>query len=326
MARGLRIAIERCAFHGFGGTAVTVEGQEVAVRHSRLSTLGAGGVALAGGDRATLVPARHRVEHCLFEDFGRLVRTYAPGVRLSGVGSTVTGCLFRRAPHSAILFGGNEHAIAGNEIHSVLMETGDCGAIYGGRDWTSFGTVISGNWIHDLGGHAGRWACGIYLDDQLSGITVRGNWVDRAELGLLIGGGRHNLVADNIISRCRQGISADARGTTWGREKLLPTLFERLSRIPVDREPWKSRYPMLAGLREDRPEEPVGTRIVSNALVACGVAWLHRAEAGGMVTAPNFEGLPEQSLVVTGRSVTVQGTPLRFVKPGIQSPRHDEPK
>lgn len=315
---GTDIVFDRCAFVRVGRSGAEVAGgQGVVFRDCTFSHLGAGGVELSGGDRKTLTPSGHLAERCLFEDFGRLRRTYAPGVSLQGVGATVRRCVFRDAPHAAILFGGNEHRIQENEITRALRETGDCGAIYGGRDWTSHGTVIENNWIHDLGGVPGRWACGIYLDDMLSGITVRNNWVDRTELGMMVGGGRFNQISGNILSRCKQGISADARGTTWAPERLMPTLKQRLAAVPVDQEPWKSRYPMLARTLKDSPEKPVGTRITGNAMVACQKPWLNRADAGVAVLAPNFENLPESALEASGDGVKVKETPLRFRKPMV---------
>lgn len=315
---GETIAFAHCEFTRFGDYAVRADGRKISFTDSTFTRLGAGAVNLSGGDRKTLTRADNVVDHCRIEDFGRLTRTYAPGVYLNGVGSAVTHCLFSGAPHSAIIFGGNEHTVADNEIRAVLTETGDCGAIYGGRDWTTHGTVISGNWIHDLGGSADRWACGVYLDDQMSGVTIRNNFIDHAALGFLIGGGRHNPVTDNILARCAQGISADARGLGWGKSKLLPTLTKRLAEIPVDQDPWKSRYPMLAKTLADRPGAPVGTRITGNAMVACKKPWLNKANGGGAaVLDPNFENLPATALVENGEQIMVTGTPIRFVKPDV---------
>ena len=323
--QGQDIEFSRCTFTLIGETAIEARGDRIAVRDCVFTCLGAGGVSLDGGDRPTLRHSGNIVEHCRFEDFGRLRRTYAPGVSLAGVGHTVRHCRFTHAPHSAIHFSGNEHQIRNNEISSVLLETGDCGAIYGGRDWAAHGTVIAGNWIHRLGGDAGRYACGIYLDDQLSGITVTGNWVDQVALGLLIGGGRHNLVQGNIISNARHGIHADARGLGRLKAALFPILKARLEEIPRTEEPWRSRYPMLLNLLQEQPGKPLGTRITGNALVACETEWSHTDARRGAVLAPNFAGVPKSDLVTEKREVWVRNTPLQFgipvVGPRVHGPR-----
>lgn len=315
---GNEISFDYCAFNRIGGNAAVVNGLRCSFRNCAFTCLGARGIVLDGGDRKTLTPAGHVVEHCVFDDFGRLVRTYAPAVSLNGVGSTVKNCLIQNAPHSAIIYGGNEHLIVNNEIRNVLTETGDCGAIYSGRDWTTHGTVISGNWIHNLGGHAGRWACGIYLDDQLSGITVKNNWVDHAELGMMIGGGRYNIISGNILSNCKQGISADARGI--GRAKKNSILKSRLEYVPVNQEPWKSRYPMLARTLEEHPDRPVGTKITGNAMVGCQKPWLNHNSGGAAVLAPNYEHFPASAIKIDGDGIRVEGSNIRFTKPKVGIP------
>jgi len=233
----------------------------------------------------------------------------------------VENSLMHDAPHSAILYGGQEHLIRNNEIHHVLTETGDCGAIYAGRDWTTFGTVISGNWIHDLGGLPGRWPCGIYLDDQLSGITVKNNFVERVSLGILVGGGRYDIVEGNIFAHCDEAMHLDNRGMSKGNNQ---TLLERLAKIPAASEPWTSRYPVVQNTLKDQPENPVGTRITGNAAVACKVAWRSKSPAGVATVAPNWEKLPAGSLREQGREVKVEGTSLVFTKPEV-GVRKDRP-
>ena len=318
---GEDIAFRHCTFAAMRAGGATVSGRQITVEDCLFEQIGATGVALQGGDSQTLAPAGNRVSHCEFNGFGRIKRTYAPAVSLNGVGSTVENCLMHDSPHSAILYGGQEHLIRNNEIHHVLTETGDCGAIYAGRDWTTFGTVISGNWIHDLGGLPGRWPCGIYLDDQLSGITVKNNFVERVSLGILVGGGRYDIVEGNIFAHCDEAMHLDNRGMSKGNNQ---TLLERLAKIPAASEPWTSRYPVVQNTLKDQPENPVGTRITGNAAVACKVAWRSKSPAGVATVAPNWEKLPAGSLREQGREVKVEGTSLVFTKPEV-GVRKDRP-
>jgi hypothetical protein len=312
---GSDVAFSRCAFTDLGRDGLAVSGRRVEVTDCAFDQIGAVGASISGGDRKTLAPSGNTVGHCTFTAFGRLKRTYAPAVSLAGVGATVEHCLMSGAPHAAILFSGNEHLIRDNEIRAVLSETGDCGAIYGGRDWTACGTRISGNWIHDLGGLPGQWPCGIYLDDELSGITVEGNLIERAVLGILVGGGRYNDVRGNVIVGCAQGLHLDSRGTS--RANNMATLRERLAAVPVNDEPWRSRYPMLARTLTDDPEKPVGTRVVGNAVVGCQKQWRQRVTSGVAVVDPNWVSLPPDAIAVTGRHVDVRGTTLTFDRPDV---------
>jgi hypothetical protein len=254
---GSHLTFDHCDFDGIGETAMGTERvSHLTVRNCRFARIGACGVGLDGGDRATLAHADNVVDHCSFESFGRLYRTYAPGVLVRGVGSTVSHCLFHDAPHSAILFGGNEHLITKNEIHAVMTEAADCGAIYGGRDFACYGIVISGNWIHGVGGSQ---RSGIYLDDQLSGVTVTGNLVEGSVMGVLVGGGRYNTVENNILN-CRQPIHMDSRGTSYGKKNMRGMLRE-LAKLPIGQEPWKSRYPQV---RQGDMNKPTGTVVKDN--------------------------------------------------------------
>ena len=314
---GSHINFSRCGFTNLGRHGISAKGTGIVVEDCVFTRIGATGVAMDGGDRRTLVSGNNRVAHCEFDGFSRLKRTYAPGVSASGVGVTVENNLFHDSPHTAILFGGNDHRIRNNEIHTVLTETGDCGAIYGGRDWAACGTEITGNWIHDLGGMAGRWPCGIYLDDALSGIIVKNNLVDKVSLGLLVGGGRHNQIEGNIFSRCDEAMHLDSRGIGWMGGKGLDTLKKRLAEMPVDKEPWASRFPMLKDTLKNDPGKPVGTRITGNAAVACKKTWKAKSPAGVAVVTPNWENMPAQNLQEKDGKLILAGTPITFTKPMV---------
>jgi Right handed beta helix region len=208
--------------------------------------------------------------------------------------------------------------IRNNEIHHVLNETGDCGAIYGGRDWTACGTRITGNWIHDIGKMSGDQAHlggrAIYLDDCLSGIRVDHNYVENAPLGILVGGGHYNLVEDNIVSHCTEGLQLDSRGITWMAHKL-GELEKKLAATPVTQEPWASRYPELKDIMKHEPGKPVGTRIINNALVNCTKAWKEKSPSGVATVAPNWEN--SKVLIEKAGQITIPECPLTFAKPRV---------
>ncbi|MFO1051440.1 MAG: right-handed parallel beta-helix repeat-containing protein [Planctomycetota bacterium] len=258
-----------CSIRATGSHGAVLRGTRHLVHGCAFGTNGASGVTLEGGDRRTLTPGGHVVEDCLFIGFARLERTYRPGVAIQGVGQIVRHNLFVDAPHCAILFSGNEHRIEDNEIHDVLRECGDCGAIYCGRDWAMHGTVIRHNHIHDLPGSTERYQNAIYLDDMASGITVEGNVVERCNLGMLIGGGRDVKVINNLFVDCKEGIRFDARGTTWMAKDIADpatsTLHQRLREIPFDQEPWASRYPQVKLTLTESFGRPLGSRVVGNA-------------------------------------------------------------
>ena len=110
--------------------------------------------------------------------------------------------LIHDAPHIAVIFGGNNHIIEYNEIYNVCYESNDAGAIYAGRDWTMRGTVIRYNYMHHISGFKGKGCVGVYLDDMYCGTKIYGNLFYRVTRAAFIGGGRDNIVENNLFVEC----------------------------------------------------------------------------------------------------------------------------
>ena len=96
--------------------------------------VGAGGISLGGGDRASLTPAGNYVENCRIHDYNRIEKSYRPGIWMDGVGNRISKCDIYDAPSMAILFHGNNHVIELCDITNVCSEVDDQGAVYYGRD------------------------------------------------------------------------------------------------------------------------------------------------------------------------------------------------
>lgn len=257
--------IARCRIMNLGNRGIVIEGgSNSGVEDTEIAYTGEGGLSLAGGDRRTLTAARHFARRNHIHHYGYWSRTYTPAIYLQGVGQQVSGNTIDHAPHNAILLGGNEHRVEANDIHTVAMETGDVGAYYLGRDWTERGNAVIGNYFHNLG-HGDVNA--VYLDDCASGTIIRGNVIERAHRGVMIGGGRDNLIEANRFVDCDIAIHMDARGLGWakfwfdGRDN---TLFDRLDAMPYRQEPWRSRYPQLLTLTHNEPAMPKGNTVDDN--------------------------------------------------------------
>lgn len=271
---GSEILIAGCAFRNIGTFAVKIRGGIAnGVVGCDISETGEGGIILSGGDRQTLKPAGNYAINNQIDHYTRWVRTYRPAVNLEGVGNRVAHNLIYHAPHVGILLSGNNHIVEFNEIHHVALETSDVGAIYMGRNYTMRGNVIRYNYIHDL--PVKGWINAVYLDDCWSGTTVYGNVFYRAHRGVLVGGGRDNIVANNIFVECHPGIYFDARGLTWARfyfDGRNPTLLDSLNEVQYKKPPYSVQYPQLANLLQHEPALPKGNSIVNN--VCYGGRWL----------------------------------------------------
>ncbi|MCR4439638.1 MAG: right-handed parallel beta-helix repeat-containing protein [bacterium] len=265
-----------CVVRNIGNSGVTVSGGvRNGVQSCDIHDTGDGGIRLIGGDRLSLLPASHFALNNHIYRISRINLTYRDAIRVEGVGNHVAHNLVHDAPHEAIYFNGNEHVIEYNEIYDVVKETGDAGAIYGGRDYTWRGTVVRYNFIHDLHGPGLFGVMGVYLDDFMSGTAVVGNVFYRAGRAVFLGGGRDNLVENNVFVDCQASVHIDARGLTWARNYFdggYTWLTDRMRDVNYDQPPFSTRYPELLGYYADNPAVPRGNKVLRN--VSAGGTWL----------------------------------------------------
>ncbi|MGE9266838.1 MAG: right-handed parallel beta-helix repeat-containing protein [Verrucomicrobiales bacterium] len=267
------LRIENCHFSHLAGTAISLHGEQLQALGNELSQLGQGGITVNGGDRKSLTPSKNLVAGNEIHHYARFQRTYAPGIAMYGCGGTVRQNLIHHAPHIGITYSGNEHLIELNEIHHVVQETSDAGAIYTGRDWTSRGNLLRHNYLHHLGTEGGtnNHAMGIYLDDCDSGDTLEGNIFHRAGRAILIGGGRDNPVKNNLFIDCAIGIHLDSRGMSWKQwnnpEYPSWMLEKKAQALDYQSPPWSERYPSLARIMEDEPRLPLYNDMTGNIFI-----------------------------------------------------------
>jgi hypothetical protein len=258
-----------------GGAGVVVNGGE---RHRvtgcDVRFTGTAGITLSGGRRETLTPAGHEAENNHVHHFGRRARTYQPGIGVHGVGQRIAHNRVHDGPHMALTASGNDHRVEHNEIHNVVEESGDAGAFYVGRDWTQRGTVLRGNYWHDIVGATGYGGMTLYLDDQQSGHTIQSNLFLRCMHPVFIGGGDDHQVTHNIFLSCWKSAHVDDRGLKWQRaatDDPQGELRTRFRAMPVGDPLWRARYPTLANTLEDDPGRPKRNRFAHN--LSVGGKW-----------------------------------------------------
>ena len=271
-ARGTAVAMKDCGncrvvgctFRNLGNHAVTVfQGKNCGVVGCDMSEMGGGGIYLIGGDRKTLTPGGHYAENNHIHHYGRWDRVYRPAIHMSGVGLRASHNLIHHAPHAAILFGGQEHLFEYNEIHNVCHESHDCGAIYAGRSWCLQGNVFRHNYLHHIWGKDGGACRGIYLDDEFSGALIQGNIFHQVYQAVFLGGGRDNVVENNIFVDCPKAFHVDARGIGWAAYAVNPRIQKAretgvLCGVRFQKPPFSTRYPKLAAMLDDEPAKPKG--------------------------------------------------------------------
>ena len=186
---------------------------------------------------------------------------YNPGIRLSGgAGNYIAYNKINNAPHSGIIFSGNDHIIEYNIISDVLKEANDAGAIYCGRDFLGHGNILRYNFIDNIvGAGMSGAAVGIYFDDLWSSSVAYANIINNTEMAFMIGGGRHNIITNNIImnklERSDRSVSLDSRGTGW-YEPNMHWNYEALEKVTYRNEIWQKHYPEASRIMEDDPQLP----------------------------------------------------------------------
>jgi len=257
---GEGVAVSGCTIHNLGNYGVIVNG---GTKHSvdgcDIYNLGDGGIILTGGDRKTLAPGGHEAVNNHIHHIAEWSKCYQPAAMLYGVGNRVAHNHIHDHPHCAVLIHGNDHVIEYNDIHHVALETGDVGAFYIGRDWSQQGNIVRYNYFHETGG-VGMGSMAVYLDDCSSGVTIFGNIFYRTKWAAFIGGGRDNVVENNIFVECTPAVHIDARGMAPGPvwpKMVYEYMKDRLQEMNHHEPPYSIRYPKLAELAKyyARPEQ-----------------------------------------------------------------------
>ncbi len=262
--------IIRCTIKNTGSWGVEIsDGTNHEISSCDINQTGEGGVLVNAGDRKQLKPAGHNIENNHIHNFGRIVRTYRPAISIKGVGNRVAHNHIHDGPHSAIILSGNDHIVEYNDIHDVCFETGDVGAFYSGRDWTARGNVIRYNYFHDIRGPGLHGAMGVYLDDAASGFNIVGNIFKNIDRAIFVGGGRDNLIDNNIFVDSDSAIHVDARGVTWMNKSVTKggVLHNRLDEMPYKQAVWSKRYPKLRNILNEEPTLPLGNVINRNIII-----------------------------------------------------------
>lgn len=261
--------VETCLIRNMGGRGIELNGSHLAAIRCEITQTAAGGIGVTGGDRKTLTRGECSVVGCHIHHTGRLDWDGGRAVFLKGCGNRVANNLIHDGPSGAIRYGGNEHLIELNEMHTLCSLYEDVGVIYTGRDWSSQGNVVRWNYIHNI---TSRNAQALYLDDCDSGDTFIGNIVfNGGKHGVMLGGGRDNTFRGNVFIDMPIGIHVDARGTraiVFNREDSW-NLLAKCEALDYLSPLWKKRYPRLAKTMAEDPLQPLGNVLHENILIGC---------------------------------------------------------
>ena len=271
---GGNVRVVACTIRNMGNWAVKVYGgSKHGVVGCDVYQTGQGGVHLEGGDRKTLTAAGHYADNNHIHHTARWDPVYQQAITVFGVGNRATHNLIHHVPHVAIGFTGNDQTIEYNEIHTAVFQSNDAGAIYTSppdETWSMRGHKIRYNYLHDIHGFENKGCLGVYLDDCFSSADISGNVFYDVATAILIGGGRDNIMTNNLFIRCGRAFSIDARGLGWAKGVGVFATKELID-LNYKQPPWSVRYPELLGILEDEPLAPKGNVMARN--VCWGGPW-----------------------------------------------------
>jgi len=259
---GLIENVGNMAVNATGGSGLLIESS--VVRHA-----GNGAIFFYAGDRTALARANHTVHNCSVSYSNRYMFCYVPMVALADAGNRVLSSELFGGPHQGVFLSGNLHELRNSSLHHLVQAMSDSGAVYTGRDWTYQGSVIDGNAFRHINSLDGGDTSVLYLDDQVSGLTMTNNYFEDVSRALELGGGRDNVFAGNVINGTTSdvAISFDNRGMGWQNAACTPPageLVQFLARVPYTGALWAAAFPSLARILADTPCEPRHNAIVNN--------------------------------------------------------------
>jgi hypothetical protein len=261
------------------------------LKNSLVYQIGGTGVYLLGGNRKTLTSGNNRITDCEIHHCARLSRISGPCLTFNGCGNRIDHNYFHDTPYIAVTYGGNNNIFEFNEIACAMMEAGDGGGVYTGRDWGSQGNIVRWNHFHHFGSDGVEWrksqgvvpefeplketvmVMGLYLDDCDSGDIVYGNIFHKAGWAMFCGGGRDNKWRNNLVLDSTSAGQIDVRGLRRARPgegtKDGWDLLAKLRYYNWQSPPWSTAYPWLVNVMENDPKLPIGTEFVGNVAVNC---------------------------------------------------------
>ncbi len=271
---GDNVRVVGCTIRNMGKWGVRVTG---GTRHGVVGCdiyqNGQGGIHLEGGDRKTLTPAGHYADNNYIHHTSRWDPVYQQAIAVYGVGNSATHNYIAHVPHIAIGFSGNDQTIEYNEIHDAVYQSNDAGAVYTSppnETWSMRGHKIRYNYLHDIMGFKDKGCFGVYLDDCFSSAEIYGNIFYDVATPILIGGGRDNIMTNNMFINCGKAFIIDARGLGWAKG-VGDFATKELIELNYQQPPWSVKYPELTGILEDEPLAPKGNVMARN--ICWGGPW-----------------------------------------------------
>ena len=261
---GQNCSLTNCNIKNAAGVGVEMKGMNNTIQSCEINAIGKDGIILESGDRETFTYGNNVVDNNSIHDYGEVQKSAVAAVTLVGIGNKISHNEIYNAPQTAIHFTGNENIIEYNNIHDVVLQSSDAGAIYTGFNYSTYGNVVRYNSIYNIG--SGDFTPNaIYFDENTSGQTAYGNvLINIPGYAFLIGGGRDNKVTDNLIINAQKGIDYDDRAYDgyhndgWYGKNVKETdgrLWVLMNEAKALNEKWNHKYEGIDRMHQDYSRE-----------------------------------------------------------------------
>ena len=221
--------------------------------------------------RKKLIPSGNVIENNHIYRFNRFCGGYNQGVRIDGIGQRVSHNVIHDSPLQGIYFNANDHVIEFNELHDVVHEGRELGAIYiYGEPWylMSRGTVIRNNFFHHISYHSSpnltHGLNAIHIDAMNAGLVIEKNIFYRFPNGIS-STYPGNYITNNIFIDAEvRGIGQSDRSLIFCKDRdidagpnlsIMRRMSDQLQRVRYKQPPWSYRYPPLLSLMQKEPAE-----------------------------------------------------------------------
>ena len=289
------VTFDGCTFANIGTKAMLVNATYTNLTNNDFYWCGGGGIFFnGGGDKATLTSGHNVVtnNHLYYTQRDGLDSTGSHfGAENGNVGMKISHNLMHRSGAAMAGARGNEHEFSYNELWNASRDTSDSTAVGLGRSWTDYRNYFLYNFIHDVGSPTFKGfytVNGLFWDDTQSGQVAKYNIINMNNknntAGIRQGGGRDNVVEDNIILNSDISINGEDRTgsldiTTYDAYKLFVDCG-----IDFTKEPWNSRYPevqtILGDIEKDGRFIPRNDVIANNVFANTNKATISSAVSG----------------------------------------------
>lgn len=244
---GSECAVEGCTFSGLDLDGVFLSGTHNTVQSCDFRDVANICVGVHGGKPRELIGGYNVVDNCHCENFCTMRSSWGRGAihLFGGVYNRASHNLVHGSTEHGLDYCGFGHVVEYNRIYDVSTEFGDTAATYTGGGFQSYGCIYR----YNDAGTAPGFSMAYYADDFSSGHTVYGNiFRNYGYYGAFFGGGRDNVISNNIFTAGWGGTRIDNRGLFWPAYKNVENIYSNVLVKAYDFEngPIAKKWPKFA--------------------------------------------------------------------------------